>query len=145
MNSNFPRVILLLFEKLFNEEVVLQFGPDFTLHLIFLIFSTIDELVLPSSLFHTAEEALMAKVEESGIFLCMEVDLWVVRFPDPLPSQSGNLTNLWEFSTEFLFFFRRAYTDPYFTGLMEEAYKEWEDLQKQTGVQLVKYNHFPRW
>ena len=87
----------------------------------------------------------MAKVEESGIFLCMEVDLWEVRFPDPLPSQSGNLTNLWEFSTEFLFFFRRAYTDPYFTGLMEEAYKEWEDLQKQTGVQLVKYNHFPRW
>ena len=78
MNSSFPRVILLLFEKLFNEEVVLQCGPDFTLHLIFLIFSTIDELVLPSSLFHTAEEALMARVEESGIFLCIEVDLWVL-------------------------------------------------------------------
>ena len=45
----------------------------------------------------------MAKVEESGIFLCMEVDLWVVRFPDPLPSQSGNLTNLWEDPIFFFF------------------------------------------
>jgi len=33
---------------------------------------------------------------------------------------------------------RRAYTDPLFTGLMEEAYKEWELLEKQTGVELVR-------
>jgi len=33
---------------------------------------------------------------------------------------------------------RRAYTDPYFTGLMEEAYKEWHHLEEQTGVKLVK-------
>ena len=36
--------------------------------------------------------------------------------------------------------YRRAYTDPYFTGLMEEAYKEWHQLEEQTGVKLVKYD-----
>ncbi|XP_023337941.1 peroxisomal sarcosine oxidase [Eurytemora carolleeae] len=33
---------------------------------------------------------------------------------------------------------RKAYPDPFFTALMEEAYKEWEDIEKKTGVKLIK-------
>jgi len=33
---------------------------------------------------------------------------------------------------------RRAYPDPYLTSLMEQAYKEWDEIMKQTGVKLIK-------
>ena len=33
---------------------------------------------------------------------------------------------------------RRAYTDPYFTGLMEEAYMEWEALEQETATSLIQ-------
>ena len=33
---------------------------------------------------------------------------------------------------------RKAYPDPFFTNIMEEAYKEWNFIEKQTGVKLIK-------
>ena len=33
---------------------------------------------------------------------------------------------------------RKAYPDPFFTNIMEEAYKEWNYIEKQTGVKLIK-------
>ena len=36
------------------------------------------------------------------------------------------------------FYLRKAYPDPFFTALMEEAYKEWEDIEEKTGVKLIK-------
>ena len=33
---------------------------------------------------------------------------------------------------------RKAYPDPFFTNIMEEAYKEWNSIEKQTGVKLIK-------
>ena len=61
--------------------------------------------------------------------------------PNPLIEVEENKsfqTSLHRFILHSIFS-RRAYTDPYFTGLMEEAYKEWQELEEQTGVELVKY------
>ena len=33
---------------------------------------------------------------------------------------------------------RRAYPDPYFTKLMESAYKEWARIEQTTGIKLIK-------
>jgi len=33
---------------------------------------------------------------------------------------------------------RRAYPDPFFTSLMESAYREWENIENQTGVKLIQ-------
>ena len=33
---------------------------------------------------------------------------------------------------------RRAYTDPYFTAVMEEAYREWEALEREAATTLLQ-------
>ena len=77
----------------------------------------------------------MARVEESGLSLFQGVNsvlgiLAIAKSQNPV---------LWLLKRAQIFV-RRAYTDPYFTGLMEEAYKEWQELEEQTGVKLVKYD-----
>jgi len=33
---------------------------------------------------------------------------------------------------------RKAYPDPFFSNLMKEAYQEWDLIEKEQGVQLIK-------
>lgn len=38
---------------------------------------------------------------------------------------------------------RRAYSESYYVEMMEEAFRMWSDLEKETGTTLYKYVHVP--
>ena len=74
-------------------------------------------------------------IVQNQLFLTTNMDKKMSpgAYTDPISPTNNNFFRILIKSVS-----RRAYTDPLFTGLMEEAYKEWELLEKQTGVELVR-------